>query len=58
MILTDPKNADRARVMVIAGESSGDHHGAQLVRAALDIRPGMEFFGVGGPHKDKLTENV
>ncbi len=49
MILTDPKNADRARVMVIAGESSGDHHGAQLVRAALDIRPGMEFFGVGGP---------
>ena len=36
------------KVMIIAGEASGDMHGARLVRAMQALSPGLEFFGVGG----------
>ncbi|MDD5722120.1 MAG: lipid-A-disaccharide synthase [Syntrophales bacterium] len=35
-------------IMIIAGEASGDLHGAHLVRAMLSINPGLRFYGVGG----------
>jgi lipid-A-disaccharide synthase len=35
--------------MIVAGEASGDLHGAALVREALRLRPGLAFFGVAGP---------
>ncbi len=35
--------------MVIAGEVSGDMHAANLVRAAREKRPDIEWFGIGGP---------
>ena len=34
--------------MIIAGEASGDLHGAHLVRAMLGLNPDLEFFGIGG----------
>lgn len=34
--------------MIIAGEASGDIHGARLVNAMRALSPGLEFFGVGG----------
>lgn len=34
--------------MIIAGEASGDLHGAHLVRAMRALNPGLDFFGVGG----------
>jgi len=36
--------------MIVAGEASGDKHGAKLVAALRALRPGMrfEFFGAGG----------
>jgi lipid-A-disaccharide synthase len=34
--------------MIIAGEASGDLHGAQLVKAMVRLDPELEFFGVGG----------
>ncbi|APG28964.1 lipid-A-disaccharide synthase [Syntrophotalea acetylenivorans] len=37
------------RVLVVAGEASGDLHGANMIRAAKDIDPNLCFFGVGGP---------
>ncbi len=37
------------RVMIVAGEASGELHGAGLVRAALAIDPSPTFFGMGGP---------
>lgn len=40
---------DPQRIMVIAGEASGDLHGASLVREIRRIRPEAEFFGIGGP---------
>ncbi|NLA41668.1 MAG: lipid-A-disaccharide synthase [Smithella sp.] len=36
------------RVMIIAGEASGDLHGALLVREMLAVNPSLQFFGIGG----------
>lgn len=36
-------------VTIIAGESSGDLHGASLARAILGRRPDTELLGLGGP---------
>lgn len=39
--------------MLVAGEVSGDLHGAYLVEAIQKIDPAIEFFGIGG---DRLSE--
>ncbi|MGA9120670.1 MAG: lipid-A-disaccharide synthase [Bacteroidota bacterium] len=41
------------RVLLIAGEASGDLHGAGLVRALRRMRPGLDVYGVGG---DRMRE--
>jgi len=38
------------RVMLVAGEASGDLHGADLLRALRQRRPDVEVFGLGGEH--------
>lgn len=35
--------------MVVAGEASGDQHAAELVGELKRRRPGLRFFGMGGP---------
>ena len=40
------------RVFLSAGEPSGDHHAALLVRALRAARPDVECLGLGGPHMD------
>lgn len=35
-------------IMIIAGEASGDMHGANLVREMLKINPTLSFYGIGG----------
>ncbi len=37
------------KILLIAGESSGDLHGSNLARAILRAEPGAELLGVGGP---------
>ena len=39
-------------IMIVAGEASGDLHGANLVRAMLRAEPSLVFFGVGGPEME------
>lgn len=36
------------RVMVVAGEASGDLHGAALLRGLRSLAPGADLFGIGG----------
>ncbi len=36
------------RVMIVAGEASGDLHGGNLVAALSRLNPDIEFFGIGG----------
>ena len=38
----------RPRVLVVAGEASGDMHAAELVRALRRYAPGLELVGIGG----------
>jgi lipid-A-disaccharide synthase len=35
-------------IMIVAGEASGDMHGASLVREMLKINPSLSFYGIGG----------
>jgi len=38
----------KKKVLIIAGEASGDLHGAGLIRELKKINPEIEYFGVGG----------
>jgi len=42
------KMASSRRVLVVAGEASGDMHAANLVRELRVLRPDFSFFGIGG----------
>jgi len=36
------------RILIVAGEASGDDHAARLVAALRELAPQAEFFGIGG----------
>jgi len=36
------------KVMIVAGEASGDLHGSRLVNALLKLDPTIHFYGIGG----------
>ena len=40
-------------IFIIAGESSGDHHGAYLIRQLKILKPYLRFEGIGGPLMEK-----
>lgn len=41
------------RIMIVAGEASGDLHGSNLVRSALSLDPDLKFYGLGGENLRK-----
>ncbi len=41
------------RALIVAGEASGDLHGANMIRAAKALDAGLSFFGVGGPRMEE-----
>ena len=43
-------SADRAAIMLSAGEASGDLHGGTLCRALRELSPGLRLTGMGGGH--------
>jgi lipid-A-disaccharide synthase len=46
------------QVMIVAGEASGDLHGANLVRAMLGTSPDTTFFGMGGKELSRAGVEV
>jgi lipid-A-disaccharide synthase len=46
------------RVLMIAGEASGDLHGAGVVRELRAMRPGLDVFGIGGDNMKKEGMDV
>jgi len=46
------------RVMLIAGEASGDLHAAKLAAGVLAKRPDVQFFGIGGTEMRKAGVDV
>ncbi|MBV8376819.1 MAG: lipid-A-disaccharide synthase [Verrucomicrobia bacterium] len=45
----------KKRIYIIAGESSGDAHGAVLIREIARLVPDVQFFGAGGPQMQKIA---
>jgi len=45
-----PGPTPRRRVLMVAGEASGDLHGADLLRALHERLPDVEVVGIGGEH--------
>ena len=43
-----PNITSSPKILIVAGEASGDHHAARLVAAIKEQVPGAEFLGVGG----------
>jgi lipid-A-disaccharide synthase len=49
MLITKKSEDKKTKtVMIVAGEASGDMHGASLVREMLRIDPSVNFYGIGG----------
>ena len=46
------------RVMLVAGEASGDLHAAKLAAGVLARRPDVQFFGIGGSEMRKAGVEV
>ena len=46
--MKSPAHASGQSVVVVAGESSGDGHGAMLIRELKKLRPDISTFGIGG----------
>jgi len=46
------------KVMIVAGESSGDLYGARLVEAVLSLSPQVEFYGIGGKEMERRGVNL
>ena len=42
------------RVLILAGEASGDHHAARVVETVSARRPEVEWVGLGGPELEAL----
>ena len=41
------------KILMVAGEASGDLHGAHLMEAIHCINPEIQFFGIGGEHLER-----
>jgi lipid-A-disaccharide synthase len=48
----------KRKIMIIAGEASGDIHGAHLVEAMQALDPRIEFFGIGGSALQKAGVGI
>jgi lipid-A-disaccharide synthase len=46
------------KVLIVAGESSGDLYGAQLVEAMASLAPQVTFYGIGGSEMERRGVNL
>jgi lipid-A-disaccharide synthase len=43
-------------IYFVAGEASGDNHGAALMQSLRDLQPDLQFIGRGGPRMKQLAD--
>ena len=53
-----PDPSQPPRIMILAGEPSGDVHGSHLIRAILRDEPCAQIFGIGGPNMEAAGMDV
>jgi lipid-A-disaccharide synthase len=46
------------KIYLVAGEASGDEHGAALMRALREVSPDIEFHGRGGPKMQTVARGA
>jgi lipid-A-disaccharide synthase len=46
------------KVLIVAGESSGDLYGARLVEAMASLSPRVQFYGIGGKEMERAGVNL
>jgi lipid-A-disaccharide synthase len=51
--MLDVASQPRTRVLIVAGEISGDIHAGNLLESLRDIEPGIDAFGVGGDRLER-----
>jgi lipid-A-disaccharide synthase len=47
-----------SKVVIVAGESSGDWHGSNLAKALKELEPGIELYGLGGKRMAESGVNL
>jgi lipid-A-disaccharide synthase len=45
-------------ILIVAGESSGEKYGAELIRHFKDLRPGYACFGIGGKNMNDQGDSL
>ena len=50
--------SDKKKIMIVAGEASGDLHGAEVIKAAQTYAPELEFYGMGGEKMRSAGANI
>lgn len=45
-------------ILIAAGEASGDLHASHLVKAMLELKPGLNFYGMGGEKLKEAGANI
>lgn len=53
MTNAEPGPGSEPTILLLAGEASGDAHGAEVVRALRRRLPGARFLGLGGPRMEE-----
>lgn len=48
----------KKHILIVAGEASGDHHGAALVRAVKKLDPGIIISGIGGKRMEEAGVRI
>jgi lipid-A-disaccharide synthase len=51
-------NQSKKKIFIVAGEASGDLHGANLVHAIKAMNPEIEFYGMGGRQLNAAGVNL
>jgi lipid-A-disaccharide synthase len=48
----------KKNILIVAGETSGDMHAANLIANLKKLKPGLFFFGIGGPRMESEGVNL
>jgi lipid-A-disaccharide synthase len=51
----EARPSEEMKIYFVAGEASGDEHGAALLRSLRELAPGFEFHGRGGPQMKAIA---